>query len=80
MSTILKKELRMYFEESNPLATSPFVVKVPDPRSDLDPTEIKQAMLTIIANSDVLYGTPYKALKAEIILTQKESYIEQVQS
>ena len=77
----MKKELRMYFESSDATPTSPsFVIRVPDPRSDLVPTEIKQAMLTIIANGDVLYGKPYRALKAEVILTQKESYIEQVQS
>lgn len=81
MATILKKELKMYFEEHDATPSTPaFVIRVPDPRSDLLPNDIKTVMQTIIANGSVLYGKPKKALKAEIILTEKESYVEQVQA
>ena len=81
MSNVLKRELKMYFEETDATPSTPaFVIRVPDPRSDLLPSDIKTAMETIIANGAILYGKASKALKAEIILTQKESYVEQVRS
>lgn len=73
----MQKVLRLIFGTRSP--SRDWIIRVPDPRSDITENVIKMKMQELIANNDVLmpntYGDrPLTAKRAEIITTEKTSY------